>query len=164
MAGRYGLPTKQTFSKIIYLIIMLPHISLSIFCCSFVIIILPTTCTCILPSLSFFILTIQTSTPNPKNPLLMKTKRLKCVEGYTPDKTITTTVSFYASVLLPSYTSLTAPTVHLLPQFLCTPPCHSICFSHPPCYSSIQYNHAIKYNACVGPTTYFIYYIMKIYE
>ena len=44
------------------------HISLSFFCDFFVTIILPTTCTCILSPLSFFILTIQHQLPTPKNP------------------------------------------------------------------------------------------------
>ena len=44
------------------------HISLSFSCDFFVTIILPTTCTCFLSPLSFFILTIQHQLPTPKTP------------------------------------------------------------------------------------------------
>ena len=134
------------------------HISPSIFCDFFVTIILPTTCTCILSPLLLYT-DYPTSTPNPKNPSWWRPKGWNA-SRVTPDKITTTTMSFYASVLLPSYI-----TNRNHCSLAATIPPHSTMSFHlffTPTMLLINtklYNHTIKYNACVGPTTYFIYKI-----
>ena len=103
-----------------------------------------------------------TSTPNHKNPSWWRPKGL-IASRVTPDKITATTMSFYGSVLLPSYI-----TNRYRCSLAATIPPHSTMSFHlffTPTMLLINttlYNHTIKYNACLGPTTYFIYKIKKI--
>ena len=112
------------------------HISLSFFRCFFVIIILSTTCRRILTSLSLFILTIQTSTPNPPNPSWWTSKDWKA-SRVTPDK-ITTTHSVFLRFSYSSYitnrTNNSSAHHHVIPFVFHT--------NHVT-YASLQYNHPV---------------------
>ena len=88
----------------------------------------------------------------------MKIKFVLFESTLTPDKITTTTMSFCASVLLLSYITNRNHCSHAT-----TIPPHSTMSFHlffTPTMLLINttlYNHTIKYNACVGPTAYFIY-------
>ena len=162
MAARYGLSINQTFSKIIYLITMLLP-SLSFFRCFFLIIILSTTCTRILSSLSFFILTIQTSTPNPKTPP-DEDQKIEMRRGLHLHDKITTTHSVFLRFSSSSYiTNRThcSFAVTILPYT--TMSFHM--FFTPTMLLMLQYNATIYHKIqrlCIGPTTYFIYHNRNI--
>ena len=97
------------------------------------------------------------STPNTKNPSWWRPKGWKA-SRVTPGKITTTTLSFCASVLLHSYINNRS---HC--SLVAAIPPHSTMSFHlffTPTMLLINttlYYHTIKYNACVGPTTYFIY-------
>ena len=101
MTGRYGLPMNQIFSKIIYLITMLlPYISI-IFLWFFRYHYFANNMHMHLVSTLLLYTDYPTSTPNPKKPSWWRPKGWNASRA-TPDKITTTTMSFYASVLLPS--------------------------------------------------------------
>ena len=143
MAGRYGLPTNQTFSKIIHLITMLlPYISI-IFLWFFRYHYFANNMHMHLVSTLLLYTDYPTSTPNPKKPSWW---RPKCwnASRVTPDKITTTTMMSFCASFLPSY--ITNRNHCSLAVTIPPHTCHSICFSHPPCYSSIQHNTTIPSN------------------
>ena len=159
MAGRYGLPTNQTFNKIIHFItILLPYISL-IFLWFFLYRYFANNMHMHLVSILLLYTDYPTPTSNPKNPSWWSPKGWNA-SRVTPDKITTTTMSFFASVLLPSYITNRS---HC--SLVATIPPHSAMSFHlfftptTLLINTTLYNRTIKYNACVGSTTYFIYKI-----
>ena len=93
----------------------------------------------------------STSTPNLENPTWCRPKGWNA-SRVTPDKITTVKQCFCMLNFMLNFfflhTSPTASIVQLLPQLV----------PHTTMLTIDQYNTTIKYNACVGPTTYFIYY------